>query len=745
LLFGKKGTNFHARTNKTACCTFIFKKNKHLAQYYAFIYIVLSTNTASILSFAQKKYTATAEETEAANEKRLVYNVAVLRNCSLLLLFGNSVINFLQNFLYSFFVTAGASLVLLASVFILKDKYYAWQRNIILFLLNVVIILLSHIEGVASGDYLYIFVYIIGAIFIYDFENIPSLLIAFFIILASLVFIFMNAPLHGTLQRMSVSVERQIFNANVFCCTIITGLLAYLLIKMNFNKSKSLQQKERFLNTIYNTSLDAVFVVNGETGKIEDCNKNSIQVFRAGTITDLRGDSIYALFASEHAEPVKKLLTESAESWQGELTCLTSDHFYFPGYVSIVPFEYMEASYKKISILDISDIKKAQFELTTAKEKAEEAVAAKSRFLSNMSHELRTPLNGIIGTSNLLMQENSPEEQQKHFELLRYSSEHMLSLINDVLDYSKIEAGKMDLEKNPFNAKQMLEKIAAVFAGQFQEKKVSFEVKVDEQLNRSFLGDATKLSQVMANLISNALKFTERGRVMVESRLIQSNSDTASVFFCVSDTGIGIPEDKINYVFESFTQADSSTKRKFGGTGLGLSISKKIVEMYQGKLLVKSTYGSGSTFYFTIQLPISRIQKNFVTEQKVKELTPLNGLRVLMAEDNPVNMTIARKFMQLWHIQVEEASNGKEALTKFKDNLYDILLVDLEMPEMDGYSLLKEIRTTNSSIPAIAFTAAVYDNMHSDLMARGFTDYIQKPFRPEDLHRKLSGYFKLAS
>jgi CheY-like chemotaxis protein len=358
-----------------------------------------------------------------------------------------------------------------------------------------------------------------------------------------------------------------------------------------------------------------------------------------------------------------------------------------------------------------------------------------------MSHELRTPLNGIIGTSNLLMQETSPEELQKHFELLRYSSEHMLHLINDVLDYSKIEAGKMELEKNSFNLQQLLQKITSVFNIQFQEKNVQFDIKIDEQLNRFFIGDETKLRQVMVNLIANALKFTEKGKVMVESRLMHSTSETASVFFCITDSGVGIPSDRLDHIFESFTQADSSTKRKFGGTGLGLSISKKIVEMYQGELLVKSKYNSGSTFYFTIQLPIDRLPKNFVSEKKVKELHSLNGLKVLVAEDNPVNMTIARKFLQLWQVEVEEACNGKEALLKFNDRSFDILLVDLEMPEMDGYTFLKEIRSINHAIPAIAFTAAVYDNMQNDLIERGFTDYIQKPFRPEDLHRKLSGYF----
>jgi PAS domain S-box-containing protein len=702
---------------------------------------------SNILIGFQKIETNRQAGTAGILEDKAVHNVVILRNFAIGLLFLNSVGNYIQNLTYSFFTTGAACIILILTVPVFKNKqkHYVLLRSLIIFLLNVIIIFLSHIEGLAVGDYLYIFVYIIGAIFIYDFENIRALIIAFFIILASLVFIFINAPLHSTIQRISPDTERQMFNFNVFCCSIITGCLAYLLIKRNFDKSKDLLQKEQFLNTIYNTSLDAALVVKGEHAMVVDCNENSMEVFRGKGKGMLVGKTFESLVADDQQDKLKKILSLTNEPWQGELVCITSDGFYFPGYVSIVPFYYMDGWYKKISILDISEIKKAQFELTAAKEKAEEAVAAKSRFLSNMSHELRTPLNGIIGTSNLLMQETSPEEQQKNFELLKYSSEHMLSLINDVLDYSKIEAGKMELEKNPFNLKKTLERISAIFSSQFQEKKLRFEIKCDDQLNRLFLGDETKLSQVIANLLSNALKFTVLGQVTIEAKMLQSTSTEAAVYFSVTDTGIGIPEDKVNAIFESFTQADSSTRRRYGGTGLGLSISKKIVELYNGQLAVNSKYGKGSSFYFTVQLPISTLQKNFVSEQKVKELRSLNGLRVLVAEDNPVNMTIARKFLQLWGISIEEAANGKEALNKFNNSVFDILLVDLEMPEMDGYSLLKEVRTTNTCIPAIAFTAAVYDNMQHDLLSKGFTDYIQKPFRPDDLHRKLSGYFKQAS
>jgi signal transduction histidine kinase len=379
-----------------------------------------------------------------------------------------------------------------------------------------------------------------------------------------------------------------------------------------------------------------------------------------------------------------------------------------------------------------------------AQEKAEQAVEIKTKFLSNMSHELRTPLNGIIGTANLLLHETSMPEQKQHFNLLKYSSEHMLSLINDVLDFSKIEAGKMQLEKSPFNLKEFFSKIENLFAGQFSSKGVALVFNIDEKLNRFFTGDETRLSQVLCNLIANALKFTQQGGVTVTAILEMADSQAGKIYFSVKDTGIGITTEQGKIIFESFIQGDTTTTRKFGGTGLGLSISKYIVELYNSELQVESLHGKGSNFFFTIQLNLHMENKSFVNEKILQGLVSLKGLKVLVAEDNAINMIIAKRFLEKWDVTMDEAVNGIEALKKFAEHEYDLLLIDLEMPEMDGYKTIKEIRKNNSKIPAIAFTAAVYDNMEKDLLNHGFNGYIQKPFRPEDLHRKLSSYTRLA-
>lgn len=385
-----------------------------------------------------------------------------------------------------------------------------------------------------------------------------------------------------------------------------------------------------------------------------------------------------------------------------------------------------------------ANLKKAEMELLKSKKKAEVAANTKSRFLSNMSHELRTPLNGIIGVSNLLLQENYLPNQKSSLDILRYSSEHMMTLINDILDYHKIEAGKLELEMRPINIMQFMNRIINQFAGQVQAKGLQLNTAIDIHLDNEMFTDDTRLNQILSNLMSNAIKFTETGSISLTAKQLYSTSEMATVQFVVKDTGIGIPELKHREIFRSFTQADIDTTRKYGGTGLGLTISKRLINMFNSELMLKSQEGKGSEFFFTVVLRINQESKLNIEEDHSSQLTSLKGVRILIAEDNKVNMSIAKRFMNKWGIVVEEAVNGKEAVERFRLGSYDLMLIDLEMPEMDGPSALEEIRRFNKSVPAMAFTAAVYDNMENDLMKKGFVDYIHKPFRPEVLHNKIA-------
>jgi CheY-like chemotaxis protein/two-component sensor histidine kinase len=316
----------------------------------------------------------------------------------------------------------------------------------------------------------------------------------------------------------------------------------------------------------------------------------------------------------------------------------------------------------------------------------------------------------------------------------------MFSVVNDVLDFSKIEAGKMEFSRDSFNMKHFLENIYTVFKNQFNQKNILFEVHVDEKLDTYFISDETRLRQVLNNLIGNAQKFTDQGKVECNVRMVSSDSDIAEIQFSIKDTGIGLCPEKLSMVFEAFNQGELSTTRRYGGTGLGLTISRKIVSHLGGDLKVESEEHVGSTFYFTLHLPYGKNRKVITDKTNISSLRNLKGTKVLVAEDSPVNMKITRKFLERWQVDVYEVINGKEAVDSFSTNSYDLLLLDLDMPVMDGFTALKEIRKINKQIPIIAFTAAVLPDMKKELTGKGFTDFLQKPFRPEHLHKIIATY-----
>jgi CheY-like chemotaxis protein len=376
--------------------------------------------------------------------------------------------------------------------------------------------------------------------------------------------------------------------------------------------------------------------------------------------------------------------------------------------------------------------------LNKAKNAAEEASREKALFLNNMSHELRTPLNGIIGTTYLLKDDDLLPGQQLHVHILDSLSQQMLGLVNNVLDYGKIESGKLELHSNRFSISSFMNKLNTNFQNSFRDKSLTYIDKTDSALDEiEVYADDLRLQQVMSNLVSNALKFTEDGSVTASATLQQLNSETVFIVFSVTDTGMGIEEDLINKIFDSFSQGDSATTRKYGGTGLGLTIASNLVKLFNGTLQVKSEKGKGSCFYFTIQLPLYKDQQKDQFARTPFSTERLQNIQLLLVEDNPVNRMVARKIMEKWDIQITEAVNGKDAMEKFNHCEFDIVLLDLEMPEMDGREAIRQIRTINHKIPAIAFTAAFYENMKQDLLQQGFNDYLLKPFKPEDLYQKL--------
>ena len=663
----------------------------------------------------------------------------------ILILSGNllSVVSYFSLSLYiSALINLTAAYVFILAFHLNSKKKFDLARIISIVNLNIYLVVMNYMEGLGAGEYLLYFPYFLVMTFVISVqEDFKELRFVFLLTIISVLVCLKVSPLENHYQVRIVGMFARLYNSNLFISLVLTTFFSYAILRVNRDNEMAILQEKQFVDTIYNTSLDGVFIMDAQKRTIAGCNNRAVELFEIENKREIEGTHIENWFTKDHIKLFNKieedLAGNSNSNWQGELAFTSKHERTFFAFVNIVPFLDLGNRFLKISILDISEIKSAQFELMKAKQKAEVASQAKSRFLSNMSHELRTPLNGIIGASNLLLQENHLDDQKSHLDILKYSSEHMMMLINEILDFNKIEAGKLQLGLAPVDMKQFLQKITIQFSAQAHAKGLKFKTDIDS-LDVEFMTDETRLNQVFSNLLSNAIKFTHHGEITLVARKVFSTSQKATIQFMVKDSGIGIPANKQQEIFESFTQADVNTTRKYGGTGLGLSITKKLVNLFHGDLMLESEEGKGSTFHFTLKLDINENRKMYINEDKVKKLTELNGVRVLIAEDNVVNMSIAKRFLTKWGIDVKEAYNGKEAVELFSKNEFDIILIDLEMPEMDGVTALGEIKKINPKIQAIAFTAAVYDNMRADLIEKGFKEFVPKPFRPEDLHSKIA-------
>ena len=391
--------------------------------------------------------------------------------------------------------------------------------------------------------------------------------------------------------------------------------------------------------------------------------------------------------------------------------------------------------------LDISKRKEMEEELKTARAIAEDAAKAKADFLSVMSHEIRTPLNSVIGNSSLLLSEDLDEHLAEHIEMIKRSGEHLLYLINDILDFNKLEAGKVELEKKPFDLEQQIKTVVEMSATNAKLKHIELNYSLDYGLAKCYMGDEGRLRQVLLNLIGNAIKFTPQGGVTVKALL----KSTGLVRFEVIDTGIGIAKENISKLFSEFSQADASTTRKFGGTGLGLSISKKLVEAMGGQVGIESIEGQGSTFWFEIPFIESHAIEN--QPDKFENEAEVKALSILVAEDNLPNQFLIKTILTKLGHSVEIANNGLEAyeLIQNQDVAFDLVLMDMQMPEMNGLESAQQIRMLDSAVcntPIIALTANTHEEDYDAVMAAGMNDYLSKPINVIALKTALQKWGK---
>jgi signal transduction histidine kinase len=434
------------------------------------------------------------------------------------------------------------------------------------------------------------------------------------------------------------------------------------------------------------------------------------------------------------------LITTSVEGWSPRLYVRYPTYAPDADYLLVLNFMISLVTILFGVKFIVQAYQKTQCRLKEALEKAEEIAELKTQFLSNMSHEIRTPMNAVIGMTNLMLEEHPRKDQLERLHVLKFSADNLLHIINDILDYSKLEAGKVSLENKPFHLTETMQHVFKCMEPQAKEKGIILQLQCDENLPVLVLGDMNRLIQVMNNLVNNAIKFTETGSVTIAVKMLENKS----VLFAIEDTGIGIPEEKLDYIFERFSQVHGDSNRKYGGTGLGLAICSRLLALQNSRLEVRSQLGVGTCFSFSVAFAtVSQMNGLIADSDKIPYYHSLN-CSILLAEDNLINQLVAKNFIEKWGARLDIAFNGLEALRMVTENNYDLILMDLQMPEMDGYEATRKIRQLPgdhfSRIPIIALTASSIVEVQDQFISAGMNNYMRKPFVPEALYQMIAHY-----
>ncbi|SHM96588.1 response regulator [Mucilaginibacter sp. OK098] len=504
-------------------------------------------------------------------------------------------------------------------------------------------------------------------------------------------------------------------------------------------KKKNLEL-ENFAVIVKN-SADIICVVDAHDFRIQTINPASEKIIGSKPAT-LIGKSIID-FAVEHQRSAFRI--KLGEIIKDNISTSVFEFQFNTFSKRIIWAECRVAYQNKALFFNISDVsaqKSYQNQLIKSKENAEYGKKVKEIFLANMSHELRTPINGIIGLTALLHKTELNEQQNGMINLLEVSSQSLLGVINDVLDISKMEAGKFSIVRSPNNLHDLVKSVYGLLKFKADESNIEFLLEIAPDVPVNIMVDSLRLNQILMNLLSNAIKFTERGYVILKISVLEKDANQVKLQFIIEDSGIGISPDRLTNVFEAFEQADDSTASKYGGTGLGLAIVKKLVELKGGEITVKSETGKGSAFTFVNLYMLAAKPKEKAVIEDVKPPVELfENISVLVAEDNVVNQFMLSKMLKDWSMDVDIVDNGRKVLDKLQAKNYDLILMDTHMPELNGYETARSIRINfeepKRSIPIISLSAAAFDYEQQEAIAAGMNDLLSKPFQPHELHGKI--------
>ncbi|MDO9016838.1 MAG: response regulator [Deltaproteobacteria bacterium] len=552
---------------------------------------------------------------------------------------------------------------------------------------------------------------------------------------------------------VSVTALRDAQDAIIGYLLIGTDNTARKLVEAEQRKlDQRLRDQQFYTRSLIESNIDAIMTTD-PSGIITDVNKQ-MEALTGSTRDELIGAPFKDYFTDpERAEAAIRLVLSEKKVTDYELTACARD-----GKKTVVSYN-ATTFYDRGRTLqgvfaaarDITERKQVEAELKQARAVAESASRTKSDFLASMSHEIRTPMNAIMGIADLLAKTELTAEQDKYVQIFRRAGDNLLNLINDILDLSKVEASQLELERTGFSLSDLLEKVTEMVAARAQEKGLSLVSEIAPDVPPDLVGDPTRLRQVLLNLVGNAIKFTESGEVSLRITRDRDSSVPTALRFTVSDTGIGIPHEKLGRVFERFTQADSSTTRRFGGTGLGLTISRRLVELMGGRIWVESGVGQGSVFSFAVPFEIwAEATRRAAAPVGTGPEPPLPPLRILLAEDSPDNCTIAVAYLEGTPYRVDIAETGTIACEMFAAGHYDLVLMDRQMPVMDGLTATRTIRAWEQAnhrapTPIIALTASALKGDREKCLAAGCTAFLTKPIKQEVLLQAIKEFSAVAA